>query len=307
MRFAVEAWAPEYDVALDPEHLEEPTADIRLDVEMAAGQWSPITPDRAELPGCVVFVDGVRRIDARVWITDGDRARPGVCASVAAGAVRCQPDAAQITEARVFRGLYAVASDAVGPIVTGHGAYELIPCPGDEPDVLHNQIRAQMSRLEAQISAGDEADLVVFDGPLRGRADAKGAGFVKTQHVGYLPDGEQRVLTALAAGQRTPLFLIGGAGVTRWSWYLRLPGPVVHPLSGVVRCELPGTGTAVEAKARADQISAVLPRFASEPHKETRAPQNLYPIAGLEADLRHRLGDRELLERALRAAAAAPP
>ena len=272
---------------------------------MAAGQWSPITPDGAEPPGCVVFVDGVRRIDARVWITDGDRTRPGACASVAAGAVRCQPDGAKVTEAQVFRGLYAAVSDAVGPIVTGHGAYELVPCPSDEPDVLHNQIRAQMAQLEAEIAASDEADLVVFDGPLRGRADSKGVGFVKTQHVGYLPEGEQRVLTALAAGQRTPLFLIGGAGVTRWSWYLRLPGPVVHPLSGVVRCELPGTGTADAAKARADQISAVLPRFASEPHKEARAPQNLYPIAGLEADLRHRLGDREILERSLRAAAAA--
>lgn len=304
MRFAVEAWAPEYGVALDPEHLEEPTAHVDLDAEMAAGQWSPITPDGAEPPDCVVFVDGVRRIDARVWITDGDRTRPGACASVAAGAVRCQPDGAKVTEAEVFRGLYAAVSDAVGPIVTGHGAYKLIPCPSDEPDVLHNQIRAQMAQLEAEIAASDEADLVVFDGPLRGRADSKGVGFVKTQHVGYLPESEQRVLTALAPGQRTPLFLIGGAGVTRWSWYLRLPGPVVHPLSGVVRCELPGTGTADAAKARADQISAVLPRFASEPHKEARAPQNLYPIAGLEADLRHRLGNREILERALRAAAA---
>ena len=304
MRFAVEAWAPEYGVALDPEHLEEPTADINLDAEMAAGQWSPITPDGAEPPGFVVFVDGVRRIDARIWITDGGRTRPGACASVAAGAVYCGLDGAEVAEALVFRGLYAAASDAVGPIVTGHGAYKLVPCPSDEPDVLHNQIRAQMARLEAQIAAGDEADLVVFDGPLRGRADSQGVGFVKTQHVGYLPDGEQRVLTALEAGQRTPLFLIGGAGVSRWSWYLRLPGPVVHPLSGVVRCELPGTGPVDEAKARADQISAVLPRFASEPHKEARAPQNLYPIAGLEADLRHRLGDREILERALRAAAA---
>ena len=304
MRFAVEAWAPEYGVAADPEHLEEPTADIDLDTEMAAGQWSPITPDRAEPPGHVVFVDGVRRIDARVWITDRDRTRPGVCASVAAGAVRCGPDGAEVAEALVFRGLYAAASDAVGPIVTGHGAYKLVPCPGDEPDVLHNQIRAQMARLEAQIAASGEADLVVFDGPLRGRSDSQGVGFVKTQHVRYLPDGEQRMLTALEAGQRTPLFLIGGAGVSRWSWYLRLPGLVVHPLSGVVRCELPGTGIVDEAKARADQISAVLPRFASEPHKETRAPQNLYPIAGLEADLRHRLGDREILERALRAAAA---
>ena len=53
-------------------------------------------------------------------------------------------------------------------------------------------------------------------------------------------------------------------------------------------------------------LTSILPRFASEPHKEPRAPQNLYPIAGLEHHLRHRLGDPHLLERALRVTAAAP-
>ena len=34
---------------------------------------------------------------------------------------------------------------------------------------------------------------------------------------------------------------------------------------------------------------AALPAFASAPHKDTRSPQNLYPIAGLERELRRRL------------------
>jgi hypothetical protein len=51
-------------------------------------------------------------------------------------------------------------------------------------------------------------------------------------------------------------------------------------------------------------VSATLPRFASRPHREPRAPQNLYPIAGLEHRLRHLLGDSVLLERSLRLAAA---
>jgi hypothetical protein len=49
----------------------------------------------------------------------------------------------------------------------------------------------------------------------------------------------------------------------------------------------------------------VLPRYASAEYKDTRAPQNLYPIAGLERELRRRLGDQRLLYRALRVAAAA--
>lgn len=71
-------------------------------------------------------------------------------------------------------------------------------------------------------------------------------------------------------------------------------------MSGVVRVELPGLGDASCAAARADQITAALPRFASEAHKDARSPQNLYPIAGLERELRRRLGDAKLLDRALR-------
>jgi uncharacterized protein len=75
-------------------------------------------------------------------------------------------------------------------------------------------------------------------------------------------------------------------------------------LSGVVRCELPAAGSVAAAVARADVVSACLPRFASQAHKEPRAPQNLVPIAGLEHRLRHLLGDPIVLERALRVAAA---
>ena len=50
-----------------------------------------------------------------------------------------------------------------------------------------------------------------------------------------------------------------------------------------------------DVPALADRLSATLPRFASVPQKEDRAPQNLHPIAGLERELRHRLGDPRLL------------
>jgi hypothetical protein len=59
----------------------------------------------------------------------------------------------------------------------------------------------------------------------------------------------------------------------------------------------------VQAIRLADRVSASLPRFASDRHKDPRAPQNLYPIGGLERELRHRLGDREMAIRALRRAA----
>lgn len=303
MEFTVETWAPEYGVAADAERLEQVEGDVVIDAEHPAGEWSALDPQPQATPSAqVVFIDGVRRVDARVWITVGSSTHAGLCASVAAGAVRCAKGEARVVGPRVFRGVYADATLAGGPIVTRYGAYEFVPCASSAPEDLYRVIHERMTLLEAQIE-GTDADLVVFDGPLRGRTYQQGVGFIKTQHVQYLPDREQQVLSTLRAGQRTPLFLIGGPRFTRWSWFLRLPGPLSHPMSGIARCELPGRGSVSDAALRADTVTATLPRYASEPHKDSRAPQNLYPIAGLEHDLRHRLGDRDLMERALRHAA----
>src|SRR6185437_5801647 len=60
------------------------------------------------------------------------------------------------------------------------------------------------------------------------------------------------------------------------------------------------------AAALAGRTQVTLARYASAGYKDSRAPQNLYPIAGLERALRRRLGDPGVLYRALRAAAGRP-
>jgi hypothetical protein len=60
-----------------------------------------------------------------------------------------------------------------------------------------------------------------------------------------------------------------------------------------------------DAARLAHVVTASLPRYASARHKDPRAPQNLYPIGGLERELRRRLGDSDLAVRALKIAAAA--
>jgi hypothetical protein len=158
--------------------------------------------------------------------------------------------------------------------------------------------------VSIEAGAGADADIVVVDGPLRDRRHVPGvAGYVKTHHVRYLDPGHDEVITALAAGQRTPIFSVGGP-FPRWSWYFRLPHGVGHPWAGVVRLEAPVTLEVAEAVRLADQLALALPRFASHPYEDARAPQNLHPIAALERELRRRLGDPALLERALRIAAA---
>src|SRR5204862_440430 len=138
-----------------------------------------------------------------------------------------------------------------------------------------------------------------------GAKDPAGVGYVQTHDRRYLPAEAASVVGRPEAGQRTPVFLATARMWTRYSWYLRLPhAGGGHPWSGVVRCE---TGADIEPAAAielADRVSGTLPRFASIAHKDPRAPQNLYPIGGLERLLRHRLGDSALLYRSLRAAAA---
>jgi hypothetical protein len=304
VRFSVETWAPEYGIGADAERLEDVAVRVDTDVERPLADWAPVVPSPGVRPERILFVDGIRRIDARVWIHDGDRSHVGVCASVAAGVVACAGERAEVVDVLVDRGLFTLAASA-GPIVTRHATYGLFPTVGDDPDELYLAIHDLMTSLEMRVASGHGCELVVFDGPLRGRTDPSGVGYVKTQRVQYLPDEVVPVLGRLGDGERTPVFLIGGGrGHTRFSWYLRLPGPRSHPLSGIVRCELPGVGTASAAVGRAELVSACLPRFASEPHWESRAPQNLYPIAGLEHELRRRLGDQLLLDRSLRIAAA---
>lgn len=304
MRFSVETWAPEYGFSADADTLAEASDTVDPAIEVTPTEWSPIRPDRgADTVGQVLFIDGVRRIDARVWIHDGDRAHVGVCASVAAGTVVCDASAATVRDVHVRRGLFAPANDVADAIHTRHGSYEYRPVVGDDPEAVYNGIHEMMTELELAAARSHDCDLVVFDGPLRGRNDPAGVGYVKTQQVQYLPDELAPILGRLGDGDRTPLVLIGSRSWRRYSWYLRLPGPRHQPLSGVVRLELPAVGPVVDAAARATQISALLPRFASAPHREPRAPQNLYPIAGLEHQLRHRLGDALLLERSLRLAA----
>ncbi len=110
---------------------------------------------------------------------------------------------------------------------------------------------------------------------------------------------------ALQAGQRTPVFRVGSRYEV-YTWYLRLPCAPGAPWAGVVRVECSTELPTAAAAALAATSQVTLGRYASTEYKDSRAPQNLYPIAGLERELRRRLDDPGLLYRALRRAAMLP-
>jgi hypothetical protein len=300
-RFVVESWAVEYGTpfeAGDPPDGPEPNVD--LGVELEPGDWRAITP--AGPPAAsIVLVDGVRRIDARVWVPAGDSMKMGICASYAAGVVHCD-NAATVTTIEVARGAFAPVE--LGDVATSIATYKLHPCVSDRQEDLSQQLQRAMGGLETQVAMrAEEADLVVLDGPLSGRESVPGAmGYIKSHRVEYLPGPGAAVVAALAPGERSPVFFVESTW-SRYSWYIRLPGGAGHPWAGIARCEAAKQLSPEQAIALADRAAATLPRYASQPHREPRAPQNLYPVAGLEQQLRHRLGDGALLERALRAAA----
>jgi hypothetical protein len=317
MKFWVDPWDPSYGTANDLDPAEVSKAQIDPDIEVPPAQWAPRRPVSAPLAERIargsggvpriVFVDGVRRVEAHVWI-DSDDGTPhqGTCASYAAGAVRCD-GVATCGPMIVRRGLFTSYGAAEG-IPTSAGEFALRVAPSPSPDGLALALQEQMGEAElaaaeAACAAGD-VDVVVLDGPLRGRQHLTGAvGYVKTHHVTYLAPELNAVVGRLGPGERSPLFALGTTW-SRISWYFRLPGPGSSPWSGIVRGECSAAMTAATAAALADMVTDALPRFASAPHKDSRAPQNLYPIAGLERELRHRLGDPQVLYRALRVAAA---
>ncbi len=300
MRFTVEAWDPDYGAPSEPD-LVDSTEHVDPSVEIAPEHWRPLFPE-SDPATDILFVDGVRRVDANLWIErEGRFPGFGLAATYAAGAVRCNLEA-RVVAAEVRRGVFT-GSDAE-PVATAMGTYEVMSTRGSTPEELWLGIQERMGDLEGEV-AEKHADvaLVVVDGPLSHRRHVEGAvGYVKTQHVQYLPDDLRATLGGLPIGCRTPLFLTTTSW-SRFSWYLRLANGT-GPAGGLARCEVKADMPVGSASRLANLVTASLPRYASARHKDPRAPQNLYPIGGLERELRRRLGDRDLAIRALRRAAA---
>jgi hypothetical protein len=305
VKFWVDAWDPAYGTSPDQEPLGASETGTDAGVEIAADRWHPVPAPAVPLPEVVHFVDGVRRVDAHMWIDGGDGAVAGVAASYAAGVVSCRAGEARADRVDVRRGLFTPAP-GVADLRLAQVTYEVQKTDADDDLRLSNALQNAMADAEAECALRARtgpADLLVLDGPLGRRGQlARVLGMVKTHRSRYLDPALHAMISELEPGERTPVFRLG-ADWTRCSWYLRLPCRPGAPWAGVVRVECPDLDLD-DVLELAALSQAVLPRYASVEHKDPRAPQNLYPIGGLERLLRRRLGDRLLLERALRRAAA---
>ncbi len=335
MRFSVDPWDPSYGTSLDTE-LGASTAEVDVEVELPAPRWRALDPrPGVSAPETVLFVDGVRRIDAQVWVDEsGGTASPALCASYAAGVLCCCAAAgAHLVGAHVRRGLFSTVP-AAADIVTAAGTYVASHTAAlpDTPPMQTLSLALQRSLAATELLAavgfraerdgGSRDDLVVLDGPLPRQPLPRALGFIKSHRDTYLPAALGGIVATLGTGQRTPVFRLCrslGRPWERFTWYLRLPAAGRAPWAGVVRVECAAglhtdTGAGIDtsidpavdvehAVALAAISQVTLPRYASIEYKDSRAPQNLYPIGGLERALRRRLGEPALLYRALRRAA----
>lgn len=301
----VEGWAPYYGNPYDAD--DDLAAPDKVDEGVETdGPWDPIAGDDDGVDR-VAFIDGVRRIDARLMLETDDGPVPGICGSFGVGAVvwdRTRPFSevvrAAVHRLAVFGNGAATAVPPAGDLIT----YRTVSVPERDSGALIKRFHGAMRSAEGELSeeVARSGTFVVADGPLNDLSATEKVGYVKTHRAPYLSPGTAPMVGRLRAGERTPLFLIGGGTpYARYSWYLRLAEVLGgHSWSGVVRVEVSSHLPLQRAIRVADRTAVLLPAVASQPHVDPRAPQNLVPIGALERDLRRRLGDPGYVYRALR-------
>lgn len=302
-RLHVESWSPDYGAPVEIPEDPAPSSPVDPNVEMS--EWVPVEGSDQAAPAQVVFVDGVRRVEARLTLDDPlEGPVPGIMGAFGVGGVLWERNVPR----SAFTGLQAER------IVAMARGYQLdlpriggIPVtaesvPGDDPSELVAHLQRRMRAVEQSLAASlaRAGRLVVADGRIRELRPMPIVGLIKTHQVMYLPAQHRRLIASLSAGQRTPLFSILTENFPRYSWYLRLADlSGGHSWTGIVRCEVSAAVGKNSAIDLAGWTSALLPRLASERHIDPRAPQNLVPIGALEKELRKRLGDQRMAHRFL--------
>ncbi len=301
-RMWVESWSPEYGSSSEVDDgLTTSVEEVDPDVETSS--WRPITPEPSASP-VAAFIDGVDRVDARAFYGQGSSPAPGLFGSVAAGAVLVD-GLARFGSTEVQR--WSVFGNDVNPVVRPFSSainYRGISVAGTRPEELRAALQKARSRLEEDLARrlAREGMLVIADGPLLLREPVDLVGYIKSHQKTYLSPDHSPVALALGPGQRTPIFGFGmSSHRPRYSWYTRIaPAPHQHPWAAIARCEVSSTVGLERAVGLADVVTHHLPRFSSKAFWDTRAPQNLVPIATLERRLWSLLGDRELIMRRIR-------
>jgi uncharacterized protein len=308
-QLTLDPWPTEYESAFQIEGFDEDDHEAKIDADVE-GAWEPVARRPLAKPDNLYFIDGVRRIEARVIVNDGSgKIIRGLFGSAAVGAVsvkgtRCSFENIGVTRLLVVGSGFRPQSER---LTVGNTSllFEPLPVPDQSPvgpiTGLQNSMRSREAILGEEIAGN--ADCVFADGPLTyfSTLMQTTVGVIKRLIEPYLNATQFDLVRRLQAGQRTPLFVITKEKYTRYSWYLRVSQPraMDHDLTGVLRLEVRSGAGVEKAKQLADLSASCIPTFAGESFRDPRAPQNLLPIGALESELRHYLGDALTIRRAI--------
>lgn len=320
MRLRLDPWAAEYHTAF---HADTPDLALpaRADLEVPVPDWRPLRPDTAPRQADLLFLDGSRRIDARVLLEDERRQLAfGALGVYGVGAVHCrESQRARFHHDIDIEHVCALSGGTVHPDFDiepgdetrcGRLRYRVVSTPERDVESVVRRLQQEMLAAEARIAsdlaAGHPGALIVCDGPRPLLSDEpRVLGYVKTIHRVRLPESLMSVVRRLEAGERSPLYLVEGDDPRHayFEWFLRLrdPRPWLYSLAGMVRLQAlagPEPRSRLAAvRSLADWSCLQLPRFASRQHQDPRAPQQLLPVRALEAEMRRRMGDGRLVRR----------
>lgn len=305
----LDPWTPAYESAVQLEE-DYGAAPADVDAFVETEDWRPHTPEFVQCPQKIAFIDGVQRVEMRVIGDEDGRMVYGAFASIGIGSVIVRDGACAVEPEAPVRvlALSDGASHERVSVPCGNATLDFEATSTHESGPSAPIQAVQSARRTAEVQLGEALeerghDMVVVDGRLNWQPKRKAMviGLVKTLHKQYLQPAQSQVIAKLPPRYRTPIFRIGRDRAA-YSWYIRLTEghPIDHPWSGVVRIEtLEAIG--IEAAVRtADLTAQHLPEFASSPVHDPRAPQNLYPIGGLEEQLKHALGDHEWIRQHIR-------
>ena len=307
-KLLLDPWSPDYEAPIQTGG-PDMAAMGEIDPSVETTVWKAVRPTAIIPFSRICFVDGVRRIEARVLAQDENgRLIHGLFSSAGAGCVVNEGGQANFEGIDIRRYLILCAGRQKAesiPAGTQTIEFEGVSCAGDTQDELMNSLQNLMRTGEAVLGASLlRAGTCVFaDGPLNYFTSATDAlvGVIKRIFLPYLDAVHFALVGQLAPGERTPLFSIRDGKYDRYSWFQRLATPraMEHSLAGIIRLEVRAALGLQQASEIASFAAIRLPDFASTAVRDPRAPQNLVPVGALEEQLRHRLGDSITIRRAI--------
>ncbi len=324
MKLRLDPWEAEYNTAHVAKEATSEQPNIEVDIEYK--NWRAVTPP-AKLKSKLLFdrllfVDGSRRIEARVLLEDKNKQVAfGALGSYGVGVVSCCAQGLsqaqflkwQIKRICTLSGGHKIDDFELKQTIDkylGKLQYEVVASAERDSEAVLRKLQFEMLAAERLLTSNLVDNypnaLIINDGPRpRIGFEPNVIGYLKTSHS--IPIGPKKIqlIRQLEQGQRSPLYLVKGQDSTQnyFEWFLRLrdPNPWLYSLAGMVRLQ---AVAGKEPQKRLDDVCELanwlaikLGDFSSKQHQDPRAPQQLLPIRALETELRRQMGNLQIIRR----------